>query len=108
MNAKRRGRARPVPQGDGDDFECCDREGKGKRPCAEKWQIVGKHDWRKVTIESGQRRSARHAADGHGRSYERSEKETGQEATHVYVLPNDIEFSGEEEGAQRLTMSPLQ
>jgi hypothetical protein len=25
-----------------------------------------------------------------------------------YPAPNDIEFSGEEEGAQRLTTSPLQ
>jgi len=26
----------------------------------------------------------------------------------TYLLPNDVEFNGEKEGAQRLTPSPLQ
>jgi hypothetical protein len=44
------------------------------------------------------------ACTGATKGYDRGDKEE----TSAHALPNDIEFSGEKEGAQRLTPSPLQ
>ncbi len=38
----------------------------------------------------------------------KSDDRGDEEKTSLHALPNDIEFSGEKEGAQRLTPSPLQ